>query len=467
MEAFGSIVPITPGQFLTSKPVKMKLSFFTGRVMLPAAVVLAVGVAAVTSGPGQVQRNVIGCCANPSPHHVCVMKTILGLDTAHQNSFPGAFKTPEEVKRSLERGLSWIDKAQAPDGGWGAGSHNAQHIKDPHAVTSDPATSALVAMSLLRTENTLVTGSYSKNLAKVTEFLLKSVENTPKDQPYITHLTGTQPQVKLGRNIDVILTSQFFTNLLRYEIKDEALKKRIERALDICISRIQKSQSSDGSWKEGGWAPVVQSALANNALENAQDLGREVDTVVLRRGYDYQNRNFNLETKSAVTGDAAGVMLYGLSSTTRSSAKESKKAEDLVRRARRDGRIRDEKVTEENLVAAGVPVTDAKQLVTAYSINEAAQAQAVREDVMVGFGNNGGEEFMSFLMTGEGMLIKGGDNWKKWYDMMSVKLMGIQNPDGSWNGHHCITSPVFCTATCLLILSIHQDMQFSMQQHQK
>jgi hypothetical protein len=400
-------------------------------------------------------------------HHVCIMKTILGLDTTQEGKLISTFKTPEKVEASIKKGLDWIDQAQAPDGGWGAGSHSAQHIRDPHAVTSDPATSALVAMSLLRTENTMSQGSYSKNLKKVTEFLLKAVENCPKDQPFITTLMGTQPQVKLGRNIDVILTAQFFTNLLRYELNDPALKKRIERALDICIARIQKTQDKDGSWKDGGWAPVLQSALANNALENAQDIGREVDTAVLKLGYTYQNSNFDVRTNATVTEKAAGVMLYGLSSTTRASAKESRRAQEIVVKAKREGRIRDDKVTEENLRAAGVNTNEAKQLATAYSINQASQQQAVREDVMQGFGNNGGEEFMSFLMTGESMLMQGGDNWKKWYDMMSGKLVNIQNKDGSWNGHHCITSPVFCTATCLLILSIHQDMQFSIQQHQK
>src|SRR5258705_332005 len=62
-------------------------------------------------------------------------------------------------------------------------------------------------------------------------------------------------------------------------------------------------------------------------------------------------------------------------------------------------------------------------------------------------------------------MMEGGNYWRKWYYMMSGKLVNIQNGDGSWNGHHCITSPVFCTATCLLILSIHNDMQFSMKQH--
>ena len=78
---------------------------------------------------------------------------------------------------------------------------------------------------------------------------------------------------------------------------------------------------------------------------------------------------------------------------------------------------------------------------------------------MNGFGSNGGEEFLSYLMTGESLIIGGGNEWKTWYEKMSGRLVQIQNNDGSWNGHHCITSPVFCTATCLLILSVQNDLQ--------
>jgi hypothetical protein len=244
------------------------------------------------------------------------------------------------------------------------------------------------------------------------------------------------------------------------------MKARIEKALDKCVARIQKGQDQDGSWRDGGWAPVLQSALANNALESADEVGRKVDKDVMDRSRKYQNSNFDVNTNSAVTSKAAGVMLYGLSSTTRASAKESKRAQDLVDKAKSEGKIRNNTVNEENLKAAGIDAPNAKELVTAYSINKASQSQAQREDVLSGFGNNGGEEFMSFLMTGESLIMQGGDSWKKWYESTTGKLVNIQNQDGSWNGHHCITSPVFCTATCLLILSIHNDMQFSMQQHQ-
>jgi hypothetical protein len=452
--------------FLISKLKAMKILLRKRGALLSASVLAVAGFFAVTDHSRSEEKKVVRC-NNTALNHVCIMKTVLGLDTSQVGKRISTFKTPEKVEAAIKKGLEWTGKAQANDGGWGAGTHYNQQVMDPHAVTSDPATTSLVAMSLLRTDNTLDKGEYSKNLKKATEFLLKQVEDCPDAQPYLTKLEGTQPQTKLGRNIDVILTAQFFTNILRYDISDAQMKKRIEKALDKCVTRIQKGQSNDGSWKDGGWAPVLQSALANNALESAEDVGRTVNKAILDKSRKYQNGNFDTKTNAAVTSEAAGVLLYGLSSTTRASAKESKRAKDILEKARQEGRIKDTAITEENLKAAGASTTEAKELVTAYSINEASRQQAMREDVMVGFGNNGGEEFMSFLMTGESIMMQGGNEWEKWYNMMSGKLLNIQNTDGSWQGHHCITSPVFCTATCLLILSIHNDMQFSMQQHQK
>jgi hypothetical protein len=436
--------------------------------LLPAAIF---GISAITILASsfnnkriELSKKTVKCCSNPNPNHVCVMKTILGIDSSEDGKRVSTYITSPMVDSAVKKGIDWIAAAQAPDGGWGSGSHEAQDIRDPHAVKTDPASTSLVGMSLLRNDNTLEKGKYAEALKKGTEYLLRAIENCPANQLQITVLTNTQPQVKLGRNIDVILTAQFFTNILRYELKDEQLKKRIEKALDKCIEKIQKTQSDNGAWQDGGWAPVLQSALANSALESAEDVGRKVDTNKLKRSREYQKLNFNADTKSAVTGDAAGVILYSISSSARASAKDAQMAEVVITKAKNQGRLdTNAKVTEENLVIAGLSSSESKNFSTAYKVNEAAKSEAMKDEVMEGYGNNGGEEFLSFLMTGESMLMQGGDNWKKWYDMMSGKLVNIQNKDGSWNGHHCITSPVFCTATCLLILSIHNDMQFSIQ----
>ena len=114
--------------------------------------------------------------------------------------------------------------------------------------------------------------------------------------------------------------------------------------------------------------------------------------------------------------------------------------------------------TAENLEKIGFARDEAMKYSTAYDVYQSAKVRAQRQDVMDGFGSNGGEEFLSYLQTGESMIIGKDNEWKKWYDNMSGRLLRIQNDDGSWSGHHCITSPVFCTATCLLILSVNNDV---------
>jgi hypothetical protein len=401
------------------------------------------------------------CCSNLSPNHACVMKTIFGLDSNHlQYTSLNGFKPSEEATAAMQKGVSWIIQAQAPNGGWGAGDHSRQDITDPHAVSTDPATTSLVALSLLRTGHSLTEGAFADRLKKATLYLLGEVENWPADRPYLTTLTGTQPQTKLGQNIDAILTAQFLTNLLQQH-SSHPWNTRIKNNLSKLVNRIQQKQDTDGGWKDGGWAPVLQSALADNALETAQEAGIPVDEKVLEKSKRYQKGNFDTATKSSVTDKAAGIMLYSLSSTSRSSAKEAKAAKDIVSKAKKDGKVEaHEMLSEESLQKSGVDPVKAKQLITAYNINESSKKEAIKDDVMNGFGNNGGEEFLSYLMTGESIMMQGNEEWKTWYAMMTKKLTAIQNSDGSWNGHHCITSPVFCTATCLLILSIHNDLRF-------
>ena len=108
---------------------------------------------------------------------------------------------------------------------------------------------------------------------------------------------------------------------------------------------------------------------------------------------------------------------------------------------------------------AGLSRDEAEKVNTAYNVYHAAKVRAQSSEVLNGFGNNGGEEFMSFLQTGESLIINKDKSWRNWYDATTARLVGIQNNDGSWNGHHCITSPVFCTATALLILSVNNDIE--------
>ena len=399
------------------------------------------------------------CCVehpNGAPVKGCVFKTVYegeGLDPAF------VLKTPAEVLLSENRAYDWMVTAQNNDGGFAAGSHSAQNVMDPHAAPSDPATTAMVSMALLRAGSTVKDGRFANVLQRSTEFLLKAIESAPPDALNITALTGTQIQVKLGRNIDVALAAQYLSNLMGRMPCNDPKHDRWLNALNQCTAKIQRSQTANGSVQGSGWAGVLQSSFATNALESAEHVGANVDKKALAKARDFQKDNFDSNTGTVATDAAAGVTLYAVSGSTRSSAKEARHAEEVMERAKREGKVdKAAPVSAATLQDAGMSRDDAEKATTAYNVYNAAKVRAQSNEVISGFGNNGGEEFMSFLQTGESLIINKDQSWRNWYDATTARLVGIQNNDGSWNGHHCITSPVFCTATALLILSVNNDI---------
>lgn len=387
----------------------------------------------------------------------CVFLTLMGEESS-DSSF--VYKSPQKVLFGTQSGMEWLMRAQQPNGGWGAGSHARQHEISPHTVSTDPATTAMVAMALLRNGNTSKTGTYSKQLRQALNHLLNEVEESPIQSYNITDQTGTQIQAKLGANIDVILTSQFLSTVLDDPSLDTNTKGRVQKALNKCVDKIQRAQDQDGSFKGSGWAGVLQSSFATNALEAAQSRGIDVDDAKLAQARQFQKNNLDAESGKVKTELGAGVVLYSVSGSTRASAKEARKVKEAVERAKRDGILpASAPVSEENLRKIGFEADEAKNYHDAYQVYQAGKAQSQDEQVMSGFGSNGGEEFLSYLQTGESLIINKDNDWKKWYDNVSGRLLHIQNDDGSWSGHHCITSPVFCTATVLLILSVNNNIE--------
>ena len=387
----------------------------------------------------------------------CTFRTLFGEESSEGFE---RYKDAEKVEESLATALEFLMLSQHKNGGWGAGSHSMQHIRDPHAVQTDPATTSMVGMALMRSGTTLSSGEYASELDGALQYLLRTVENTPEDRLKITDLAGTQIQTKLGDNIDAVLAAQFFNNILGLKDVDQQMKARVKKALTACVERIEASQASDGSLSGDGWAGVLQSSFANQALEAAELNEVVIDQNKLRAAREFQKRNYDTESGRVKTDRGAGVMLYAVSGSVRASAKEAKRAKSLIAKGIEQGDIdEDALVSQEALEELGISRDEASRLVTSYNVYESAKDKAQEDDVLNGFGNNGGEEFLSFLQTGESIAIAGGDDWQTWYDKTAGRILNIQNENGSWNGHHCITSPVFCTATCILILSIDNDIE--------
>jgi hypothetical protein len=113
--------------------------------------------------------------------------------------------------------------------------------------------------------------------------------------------------------------------------------------------------------------------------------------------------------------------------------------------------------------SAGVPLYKRAQELEQLSRTEkdrkanAPQIKAIKEQLsdarfMTGFGSIGGEEFFSYLNIGDSLHRSGGPEWDKWNGDMKAKILKIQNEDGTWAGHHCITGRVAVTSAAILLL---------------
>ncbi|HEX6813558.1 MAG TPA: prenyltransferase/squalene oxidase repeat-containing protein [Planctomycetota bacterium] len=393
--------------------------------------------------------------------------------------------TAAKLAPHVEHALDWLAGAQQKDGGWGAGSSSRQEVRDAHAVPTDPATTAVAAIAVLRAGNSLDHGAYAETLRRATEYLLRAVETAKDEGPQITDQTGTQPQAKMGQNVDTALTAQYLARLAQSLASDAGMRPRVEKALDKCLRKIESSQSKDGSWAAGGWAPVLQSAQMSTALEFGQNAGREIDVGKLYQARDYQRgqaeasaarpagaavpslgRRAPLGAGGGGVADvrvdaAAGVPLYASAANMRGVAAEAKAVEEMVDAAKQKGELpKDAKVDAESLQHLGVTKARSEDLVQSFTMNRTAKVRAFDENVLDGFGNNGGEEFLSYQMKSEALVIDGGEEWTKWSAKMNERLAKVQNKDGSWSGHHCITSPAFCTATAISCLTAERDVEW-------
>lgn len=379
-----------------------------------------------------------------------------GSTIAHTRPEPGP------IEPFMFKSIDYLVAAQHEDGGWGGGSHAAQNIRDPHAVKTDPGTTSFAAMALLRAGNTPFSGKYKDSVMNATEYVVSAVEAAKNEGPRITELTGTQLQSKLGQIIDTSMAAQFLARVLPLAEPDAALQKRVEKALDKCVRKIEASQGEDGGWTTQGWAPVLQSSMNNQALELAQVAGRPVSDAVLVKSREYQRSDVSADD-GAVMGEkaraSAGVAFYAGAATQRATAKDATEVERRFEQARKEGKVApDAEVSEETLLALGYEVEDARDKATAYRQNQSLVRRLDDANYLAGFGNNGGEEFISYMMSSESLVIAGGESWEKWNKQMHEMFEKIQNEDGSWSGHHCITSPVICTAAALLCLTADRDI---------
>jgi len=329
------------------------------------------------------------------------------------------------------------------------------------ASIASVADTCIATLALVRSGSTPSEGKYSKPIRKAVQYLCGQIEEADKDSMYITKARGTRVQSKLGPFVDT-----FFAALLLPEVAgnmpNKKENKRVEAALVKVLTKMEKNQKEDGTWSNQGWAATLSQGVAVKGINRAGQISSKwaaaIEPATVKkfekmRAKTEKNAQDSFDAKSGkfAAKGSAGVNLYSAGSGLAQLAENAKTNETQKKEAEEQAND----VTAQPAVRAA-----AKQKLQRFEKvnNDLQQAQmAVVKKLddakfIAGFGNNGGEEFLSYMNIGESLVSKGGDNWKTWDKSITENLNRIQNKDGSWTGHHCITGRTFCTASALLVL---------------
>ncbi|HKA00773.1 MAG TPA: prenyltransferase/squalene oxidase repeat-containing protein [Candidatus Solibacter sp.] len=372
----------------------------------------------------------------------------LTLGICAEIAFSGEEVKKEPVDIAVSKALKWLVSVQGKDGGWGQDGGETSYVRQGENLESrgnDVANTAVVTEALLHTGTTATRGQYREPLQRAVEFILKNVEESPTDGLAVTKLQGTQIQRKLGPYIDTFLTAKVLAEL-DGTMQDAKWNARVRQDLQKCVAKIEKAQLKDGSWNiAGGWAPILGTSLASQSLYIANAKGAVQTQTAMDRVDGYTLRTaaappVKAEASSVmVTGRADGTMAGAPAMTVEVSAASAgvplyKKAQELEQLSRT------EKDREKN----------AKEI-------KAITGQLSDTRFVTGFGSIGGEEFFSYLNISESLRRTGGPDWKKWNGEMTAKLLKLQNEEGTWAGHHCITGRVAVTSAAILLLQADRE----------
>ncbi|MEX2301062.1 MAG: prenyltransferase/squalene oxidase repeat-containing protein [Bryobacterales bacterium] len=419
---------------------------------------------------------------------VCVLAAMLLLvgwqfavpDSVRGNDSPKAEKTTSDRTTStnsaeslaVRQGVDWLVSVQGADGGWGQDGGETSYVRSAENLETngnDVANTAVATHALLRAGHTATKGKYREPMRRGVEFILRNVESSPPEGLAITSVTGTQIQRKLGPYIDTFLTSMLLAEI-DGEMGDAKSNRRVRAALEKCVRKIEENQQHDGSWNiSGGWAPILGTSMASRSLFLADKKGVEVETTVMAKVDEYtkDSARFGAEgfrsgpsdagrygggVAGGVGGGVAGGVIGGIPGGAAGTVTIEVSAV----------------ATEAAASSAGVALYKGAQVIEQLSRTEADREKNAFEIAAVtesldnanftsGFGSMGGEEFFSYLNISDSLHRSGGEPWNKWNTDIKTKLVKLQNEEGSWAGHHCITGRVAVTSAAVLTLLVENS----------
>ena len=355
---------------------------------------------------------------------------------------PVSTRSPAEATLA---GIDWLASVQGNNGGWGQDGGETSFVRAGENLESngnDLANTAVAVLALVEAGHTPDSGRHRAVVKRGLEFVLHQVEASPQEGFAVSSITGTQIQRKLGPYIPTFLTARLLAEI-DGEMKDPKLNERVRAGLEKCVRKIEQNQESDGSWNvSGGWAPILGTSMASRGLAIAKDKRVVVSETVLARVDDYTRQS------AKALAEPAGARVRGLGGGVSSRSFESALAADAS--------------------SAGVALYKGAQVLEQLSRTEedrernadeiaAVTGQLANGRFVRGFGSMGGEEYFSYLNISDSLRRTGGEEWETWDGKIKTQLVRMQNEEGSWAGHHCITGRVAVTSAAVLTLLAGQQ----------
>lgn len=389
---------------------------------------------------------------------------VASLSFAHepfiQPSTQPAEVDPKPLSKNVDSAIAWLLKMQRADGGWSQGEESAQMSGSRNAEDgaagepSNVADTCMAMLALVRSGSTPTSGAHAESLAKSVSFLCSQIEKSDAESLWVTDVRGTRTQGKLGTYVDTYLAALVLSEI-KPSLVDGELKTRVGASLDKTIGKMQSNKAEQQG--QNGWAVALSRGIAGKAMNKAAAVTASVDLGQLA-GDNAKARETIVtgaggRAEFAPAADAAGVGLYGAASSIQ-QLQEAVNADRRIEASLRR-RLAEPTTSPSERDDLEKKLGEVKQ--NADKLVEARQAVVGKmndEQFIAGFGSNGGEEFLSYWAIGETLVTERDPAFADWDKKMTDNLTRVQNDDGSWSGHHCITGKTFCTSASLLVLMV-------------
>lgn len=300
-----------------------------------------------------------------------------------------------KVDKSIDEGTRWLLSAMRPNGMIGADV----------GYPPDLSCMSMVGLVLVSQGNTPCYGKHHRELYQILDAVLTRAEWSCNVRE---HQERSLVQRKIGHNADLFLATLFLSQVLGESGETDP---EVRRVMEMLVRHVCRSQGKDGTWGDDSWAPVLGTVLGWESLRASHACGFAIDASATKAGNALERKL--RETVARDQGwmhsfykNASSIrVLHSLADRDDKLLKQS--ANKTIKFAQQDSR----------------PFTQA-----------------------------GGEEYLSFFLVTECFMQYPDTYWEEWYPVVSEKIVRMQNKDGSWSGHHCITDRTFCTAAALLTL---------------